>query len=672
MMNIKKINRNGLLKKGKMLKGFAMNKKRLWFILLFIGAAAIVLGLVVANSRAKPSNNASEIYTVKKGRFDHYCYGGRQHKGPKITEYKCQVQRRSQTMILSIVPAGYYVTQEDVNNGMVLVQLDSSTLKDELSRQEQTLASGREAYASSQEAYKIQEKSNESDIANAEMNVRFALMDMQKFLGADLANGMAANKDVNAIANLSEYVAPFVQRVMSDPNILKGSQAAQQMKVLQDSITTRTGSLQTAQARLIGTIRLHDANYVSDLELDSDKLTVQSQGFQKENAEVDRDLYLKYDFPKSAEKYLSGYIESTRSLDRTYAQCRSRLAQSQVRLSTAQQNLATQQEQVDILKQQIEFCTIKTRAPGLVVYGTGTSSDAMRAMRGGGGGTARSGFIAEGEPVSEGQTILSVPDTAEMIAEISVHETEVDRVWPGQPASIIMDAFPDRILQGTVLEVAPMPDEQRGWMNPDLKVYKTLVLIAGSHDFLKIRMSCRVKILVEQLKDVVVVPIQVVANRGGKRVCYVMNGNGSQEREVETGQFNDMFVQILKGLEAGEQVMLNPPMNLEASSTVVIQQPPMPDGEIPQVAPAEGRRGGPGGRRGGRGMRGVSFDPNQIDPEVRRKAEELRRSQSTSGNLGGGASGMGGGTGGGMGGGGGRGSGRSSGGGGGGFGGGGF
>ena len=104
-----------------------------------------------------------------------------------------------------------------------------------------------------------------------------------------------------------------------------------------------------------------------------------------------------------------------------------------------------------------------------------------------------------------------------------------------------------------MLEVAPLPDQQRGWMNPDLKVYQTLVKIDGSHDFLKSRMSCKVQILVRQLEDVLVVPIQVVSNRRGKKVCYVMTPQGPQERAVQTGAFNDTFVQIIedKGLQEG-------------------------------------------------------------------------------------------------------------------------
>ncbi len=135
-----------------------------------------------------------------------------------------------------------------------------------------------------------------------------------------------------------------------------------------------------------------------------------------------------------------------------------------------------------------------------------------------------------------------------------------------------MDAFPDKVLQGEVIEVAPLPDSQRSWMSPDLKVYKTLVEIDGTHDFLKSRMSCKVTILVEQLEDVIIVPIQVVSNRAGRKVCYVMTSKGHQERVVRTGLFNDTFVEIIEGLEEGENVMLNPPLFSEFGSPDSFQQ----------------------------------------------------------------------------------------------------
>jgi multidrug efflux pump subunit AcrA (membrane-fusion protein) len=92
-----------------------------------------------------------------------------------------------------------------------------------------------------------------------------------------------------------------------------------------------------------------------------------------------------------------------------------------------------------------------------------------------------------------------------------------------------------------------------------VKVYTTQVSIDGKHDVLKPGMSAKVKIFVEQLNDVKIVPVQVVANRTGKKVCYVVTDNGLDQREVQTGMFNDTFVEITEGLEAGEKVLLVPP-----------------------------------------------------------------------------------------------------------------
>ncbi len=592
--------------------------KRRWLIMLLIVVAVLVTGLVAAAIKRDAGIDTSSggTFTVRRDNLTITVTEGGSIRAHKSIEYKCKVKRgyreSGELTILNVVPAGTYVTQEDVDNGKVLVQLDSSSLEERLIQEKMELAGDQENVTSAIEARGIQIIQNESDIADAQLKVRFALLDLQKYLGADIANRliedvnevlniernnaskvsdmtikgengvvnlMSSNlgrtndkptKDVNETFRLTEIVAPFLEEVRTDPNLLDGSAAGEELKRLKDDITKAEGNLKKAEDMLTGTIKLHGANYVSDLELLTGELTVQSSRFEKESAEVALALFKEYDFPKNAEQYLSDYVEAGRQLQRVYAQCRSRLAQAQVKLSTAQEQLFWQEKRVKEITQNIEYCTIKAQAPGLVVYGTGGSGDFYRSMRYRSGGS--SGIIAEGESVSEGQTILSMPDTAIMVAEIGVHETEVDKIRAVQPATIVMDAFPDRVLEGEVLEVAPLPDQQRGFMNPDLKVYKTLVKIDGTHDFLKSRMSCKVQILVEQLEDAIIVPIQVVSNRAGRKVCYVMTSQGSQERVVRTGLFNDTFVEIIEGLEAGEKVMLNPPLFSELTGPASFQQ----------------------------------------------------------------------------------------------------
>jgi HlyD family secretion protein len=575
-------------------------------ILLFVAVAVLITGLVAASITRDAGIDTSSggTFEVRRDNLTIIVTEGGSIRAHKSIEYKCKVRRGRESgdlTILTVVPAGYYVTQEDVDSNMVLVQLDASALEERLIQEDMELSSDEENVTSATESHEIQKIQNQSDIADGQLRVRFALLDLQKYLGAEIAEKLV--KDVNEESNLTEHISPFLREVETDPNLLDGSAAGEELKRLQDDIVMAEGNLRNAEDTLTGTRKLHDANYVSDLDLQRDELLVQNRRFSKESAEVSLDLFKRYDFPKNAEQNLSDYVEAGRQLQRVYAQCRSRLAQAQVRLSGAQEQLYWQDKRVKDIKQNIEYCTISAQAPGLVVYGTGGSADMFRSMRYRGGGS--SGVIAEGESVSEGQTIISMPDTAIMIAEIGVHETEVDKVRVGQPATIVMDAFPDSVLEGEVTEVAPLPDQQRGFMNPDLKVYKALVRIDGTHDFLKSRMSCKVQILVRQLEDTIIIPIQVVSNRAGKKVCYVITSQGHQERVVRTGLFNDTFVEIIEGLEAGEEVMLNPPLFSELGSPASFQQQqPIPQRrERPDANDTETQGqpdGQPRGRRAGR------------------------------------------------------------------------
>ena len=77
-------------------------------------------------------------------------------------------------------------------------------------------------------------------------------------------------------------------------------------------------------------------------------------------------------------------------------------------------------------------------------------------------------------------------------------------------------------------------------------------------------MSAKVEVLVEQLKNVLIASTQVVANREGKKVCYVATPQGPKQRHVQTGSLSDTNVHIISGLEAAEQVLLMPPKLTES------------------------------------------------------------------------------------------------------------
>ncbi|MCM8762377.1 MAG: hypothetical protein NC929_03565, partial [Candidatus Omnitrophica bacterium] len=85
--------------------------------------------------------------------------------------------------ILEVVDEGTQITEEDVKNGRVLIKLDSKDLLDKLEQLKITVENSLAAYTQEQQQMEILKKENESNINQAELNVRFAEIDLKKYLG---------------------------------------------------------------------------------------------------------------------------------------------------------------------------------------------------------------------------------------------------------------------------------------------------------------------------------------------------------------------------------------------------------------------------------------------------------------------------------------------------------
>jgi hypothetical protein len=108
----------------------------------------------------------------------------------------------------------------------------------------------------------------------------------------------------------------------------------------------------------------------------------------------------------------------------------------------------------------------------------------------------------------------------------------------------------------------------------------------------------------------------------------VVTPSGPKEREVQTGAFNDTFVQIVEGLEEGDVVLLNPPLFTEGASSTMAGGPDQerfggrgalteetgtaPETDSTELAPGQGRRG----ERSGRGQGTRPSAPDQAGGEA--------------------------------------------------------
>ncbi len=534
MMKVKSIKRQD----SKMTGNLGLARRTL---LILISVAVVIAVGVFGFLRYKTggsgsSNTDTGLFTVEQGDLTISVTESGDIKAVDSVDIKSKVEGRA--TIVNILPEGTVITPEDVNDGKVLVELDSSKLEEQVSQKNIEFANADAAYEDAKESFLIQVKQNESDITAAELKVKFALLDFQKYLGADVAKEIIDKIKSDPNSN------PEMISLMKDPNSL-GGDASKQVDTLLDAILLARGNLERASDFLEGTVRLHDANYASELDLKSAKLDVDRYTVQEKAALKDLELFQLYDFSKQAQTFLSDYKEAKLELERTEARARAQLAQARAKRDNAKATLEMQRMRLEKLQDQIKACVIKAPAPGQVVYWS--STERWSRVK-----------IEQGAEVPEGYKIITIPDASKMKVEIKIHEVWIDKIEPNQPAKITIAAFPDKVFTGKVLKKAPLADPDE-FLNPDLKVYTTDVSIEGTHDSLKTGMTGKVEVLISELKDVIYVPIQSVITVDEKEICYVKTSSRTEKREVETGLFNDNFVEIKSGLTEGEKVLLNPP-----------------------------------------------------------------------------------------------------------------
>jgi len=523
-------------------------------ILAAASVAAAGIGLVVwFASRGGATTTLDTTYRVRRGNMRISVIEGGAIKAIRSKDIKCEVD--GQSRIISIVPEGVFITPADVEAGKVLVELDSSDMQERLTQQQITFEGAEANLTTAREALEIQKNQNESNVKKAELDVKFARMDLDKYLGRELAAKIlaAAEKgdvDYQALAHSKDL----------------GGAARQQKLKLEASIGLASEELMLAEKKRKWTEKLFSKEFVSLSDVETDKLAEKRRSNVLKEAKIALDLFLRYDFPKQIERHLSDLTEAQSALIRTMARARSELSQRMANLRSKQASYEHQKNRVENYKEQIEKSIIRATQPGLVIYASSIGSGRRR--------RSSSDIIEEGAMVRRRQGLISLPDITALAVEVKVHESYADKVRVGQRALITLDGFPDLRLKGRVSKVGILPDSQSWWRNPDLTVYSTDVAIEGDHSqLLKPGMNANVEIILANLKDVLSVPIQAITFREGQRVCYVTTSRGSEIRQVETGLFNDQFIEVCSGLEEGDEVLLHPPKTPPHGSVMVPARP---------------------------------------------------------------------------------------------------
>jgi len=303
----------------------------------------------------------------------------------------------------------------------------------------------------------------------------------------------------------------------------------QDLQTVEGEIKLAESDLSRSEDRVDWARRMYDKGYVSMAQKISEELALKKARFTLEQSQSKRKVLVDYTRGKTI-KELQSEVEKARSDE---------LAKK------ATMELETSKEKK--LERQIAACKLKAPNDGLVVY----ANDPSRAFG------SNQPQIEEGATVRERQKIFSLPDINKMQVNTKVHESQIDKVGPNMKAKILVEAFAEQKLNGTVLDVQPLPDPT-SFFSSDIKVYTTHVKIDESLAGLRPGMNAQVEILVDRRENVLAVPINAILQFDGKDHVTKRLDERYERVVVELGPSNERFVQVIKGVTEGDVVVLNP------------------------------------------------------------------------------------------------------------------
>lgn len=178
-----------------------------------------------------------------------------------------------------------------------------------------------------------------------------------------------------------------------------------------------------------------------------------------------------------------------------------------------------------------------------------------------------------GEMATTSAPLLTVMDLSRVIAKAHIPQSEALLLRKGDKASIEFAGLEDKV-EGTVTVVSPALD-------PNSTTVEIWVQAANPGQQLRPGMTVQVSMTAKTVADALVIPSSALLNASGEtaQVMVIDSQSMAQSRDVKTGVQNGGNVQIVSGLQAGEQVVTQGAYGLPDKTRVKVEKPASSDAE---------------------------------------------------------------------------------------------
>jgi HlyD family secretion protein len=399
-----------------------------------------------------------------------------------------------------------------VTNGQILVELDASALSDRKTDQQILVGNTESALIASTEKLAIARIEQESSVSAANLKLHLARLEQEKYQKGEFPQTLQEAESKIALAH---------------------------------------EEVERASESLSWTRKLAAEGYLTRSELQADEMALKQKQISLEASITSVSVLTNYSARQQQATLASNLRQAEMDLDRIQRQTRANIVQAESDLQARELEVERQRSKLVNLVQQVANCRILAPTNGVAIY-----HSTMQASRRRWGGEP----LQAGATVVERQEIIQIPVDGGMLVELSVPESSLTKLKLGQVARIKLDALPGVEYTGRLSKIGLLPDGRNAWLNPDLQLYNCEIEL-DNFDNLRSGMNCETDMQIEHHDRALFVPIQCVIRVGTASVVYVAVAGKGVKRPVKLGMDNNRMVHILAGLEPGERVLLNPPLD---------------------------------------------------------------------------------------------------------------
>ncbi len=188
--------------------------------------------------------------------------------------------------------------------------------------------------------------------------------------------------------------------------------------------------------------------------------------------------------------------------------------------------------------------------------------------------------IREGYFVKPGSTLMSIGDLSEVWVEAEVFERQAGQVKSGTPVTMTLDYLPGKSWQGQVDYVYPTLDAKTRTVTVRLR-------FKNEERLFKPNMFAQIVIHTTGDEQALLIPKEALIRTGNQdRVVLALGGGSFKSVAVKVGRFDSEHVEILDGLNEGENIVSSAQFLLDSESSKSSDFKRMSDAENPDTMPA--------------------------------------------------------------------------------------